>query len=362
MTRDADSAELRNQAIVVGSQDQWFVETDGGLQAGPYSAAEFAQQLEQGTLSWTTQVWRKGLKNWRAARRDDVLVMAVASVRGMSVDTRRIDALGTWAQGDDTVFDPSLDVAGAEDAEEEGATAEHVPMSPPWRGDRSGATRLPAVRLALAGLRHDEPERRADALPSLAVQPDASATTPARQRWTARLSTLLIAILAFGAGALFTSLSEPSVEPAEATSAVAPANDPQASRSARAPDVHHAAAVPSLAPQREPATSPGAAPSDAAREGKAEQSVEIVTRSLPAENEILAQLARVTASVRRCVRRADHVDIELAFEGTTGFVRDVSVRTPLRKERAACVARVLHALTVVPFVSKEFRLRHRYAF
>lgn len=322
---------MRNQAMVVGLHEQWFIETEGGVQGGPYSAAQLARLLEQGTVAWTSKVWRDGLKDWRPARRDDVLVMAVASARGMSADTRRIDALGSWAQGADTICEPAH--------EDVGDTTQHA-QPPPFSMSESEESILihPIMRDVV------RLEEAPDTAPRVAPAPE-----PVRQRWPTRLTTPLVAAAAFAAGALLTSLSESSdpVSPPATTAVLVAAHTAIAPA---APTVGEARVDVAARMSRDEAAS---TPSD----------VEVVTRSLPAMGEVRDEIERVVGAVRRCARRADHVDVEVAFEGASGHVSEAIVRTSsLRKERATCVAKVLHALAVAPFQSGEFRVHHRYLF
>ncbi len=84
--------------------EAWFVSL-GGVQQGPYTAAEFSRLLEQERLDWTTPVWRDGLKDWRPARRDAVLVTSVAGARGNGGDTMRLNSSRSFLAPEDTVVD-----------------------------------------------------------------------------------------------------------------------------------------------------------------------------------------------------------------------------------------------------------------
>jgi hypothetical protein len=77
--------------------DQWSVLMHG-RQVGPYSAEAFARGLEQQQLTWTMLVWRQGLRSWRPARRDELLVMAVAGKLGLGGETARLDGLDELMQ------------------------------------------------------------------------------------------------------------------------------------------------------------------------------------------------------------------------------------------------------------------------
>jgi len=86
------SAAVRSVPPEVPSgRETWFVSI-AGRQQGPHTAEQLASMLERGRIDWSTEVWREGLKGWRSARRDALLVTSVAGARGVANDTTRLNA------------------------------------------------------------------------------------------------------------------------------------------------------------------------------------------------------------------------------------------------------------------------------
>jgi hypothetical protein len=83
------SARLLSQDY---AEHAWYTMGAAG-QEGPFHAAQLASMLDGGDLAWTDPIWRLGLRDWRAARKDDVLVVAVANARGLDTATTRLDGL-----------------------------------------------------------------------------------------------------------------------------------------------------------------------------------------------------------------------------------------------------------------------------
>jgi hypothetical protein len=98
------------------SEHVWHTSGSAG-QAGPFDAAQLARRFDRGELAWTDEVWREGLRDWRPARKDDALVVAVANARGLDTATLRLDSLSRLLSServeeaepldDDTLVDPS---------------------------------------------------------------------------------------------------------------------------------------------------------------------------------------------------------------------------------------------------------------
>jgi hypothetical protein len=89
-TRCGAAIDLQAAAPESG-ETAWLVQTPDG-HGGPYPAAQMALIFDRGNADWSSRVWRAGLKDWRPARRDPLLVTALASVRGGggSWDTQRV--------------------------------------------------------------------------------------------------------------------------------------------------------------------------------------------------------------------------------------------------------------------------------
>lgn len=101
----AKESRISSAPPAAGSGDGWFILKADGQQVGPLSARELASLFESGELEWGSEVWRQGLKGWRAARRDPMLVTAVAGARGVANDTTRLDAARSFLAPDDTVVE-----------------------------------------------------------------------------------------------------------------------------------------------------------------------------------------------------------------------------------------------------------------
>ncbi|MFT3927965.1 MAG: GYF domain-containing protein [Myxococcales bacterium] len=97
--------EQRAKATPVPGAEEWFISVDG-TQRGPLSVHDMATMFEAGSLDWGTEVWREGLKGWRPARRDALLVTSVAGARGPVNDTTRLDAARSFLASEDTVVEP----------------------------------------------------------------------------------------------------------------------------------------------------------------------------------------------------------------------------------------------------------------
>ena len=302
----------RSRAVAVGLNEQWFVTTETGGREGPYSAGQVARLLEQGVLGWNSQIWREGLKDWRPARRDDLLVFAVASARGMASDTSRVDMLAEILQDDTFVQDePPASLPRAPET----PAPEPAAMPPP-------------------------PQPRAE----VTATPASPTSTPKRPSWLLRYSTPLIAVLAFASGVLLTQV-------ARRIGGAAAERDTGASRergdAAASPQLVRTAA--SIPENREP--SAPAARREAAR----------AMRARPEASEIQAELTRLAPSVHRCARRLGALEVEVVIDGETGRSKPAQLRAKgLRGGRLGCVTRALGALQIAPFVEPTFRLAHRY--
>lgn len=114
--------------------DVWFLLQDGE-RLGPFSAKEIGDRLDSGESSWGTDVWRGGMRDWKPARRDALLVTAVASARGKGRvgDTLKLEANTSFLPGDDTVVDRIPD---------EQQLAANQPSSGTMRVDSTSDTKL----------------------------------------------------------------------------------------------------------------------------------------------------------------------------------------------------------------------------
>lgn len=335
----------------------WFVITATG-QGGPYQAPQLGRMIDQGTIDWNTPIWREGLKNWRPARRDDVLITAVAEARGHGSETRRLDRLQhrLFAEGEDTRIDIPLSFL-----EEARDSMNGEPARPSRPETDSGALELAMAQLRAQTELHREslpggrgqgdPKSRPDLVPAEAPldrtevgKPLAVRTGPwpggvasrsgSEPRTQRRRHMLLLALGSFGAGALLTPfLVQKATEP---TAEVAPAPAPAI-----------------VAPVR-PAQEPPAAPAQAPR----------ATRALPPDSEVLSELERIGPAVRACLpESARELEVELRIDGRVGEMRKFDVLSPTMKlERVECVSQALSDLRVSPFTMSELRFRHRYRF
>ncbi|MET0344506.1 MAG: DUF4339 domain-containing protein [Polyangiales bacterium] len=320
MTPDRGQVASRaptSRVAALGLAEQWFVTDDKG-RTGPYSAARLARMLERGELAWTSQVWREGLKDWRPARRDDLLIFAVASVRGMASDTSRLDTLGDLLQQDDTRVEAERRFADDDERR--------------FAADVERAERFASATESAKVVPPDAPLQLADA----ASEDTRPTVRPLRLSWPLRLSTPLIAVGAFAAGALLTQLAHRFVT----GSAHGEHPDAPAASSPRPAPAVSAAAL-AARDDRAGATSP--------------------QRPRPDAEELEAELTRLEAPVHRCVRRAGALDVSLVIDGDSGRVDPARVQAKgVRAARLACVARALGTLEVAPFAATEYAVAHQF--
>jgi hypothetical protein len=90
---------------------------------------------------------------------------------------------------------------------------------------------------------------------------------------------------------------------------------------------------------------------------------ELVTRNLPALDEVRAELRRLGPSARRCVRDPKQgVELDVSIAGATGRPRQIDVRTPgLTPGMIECTKAALEDLQVAPFTASELSYSHHYA-
>jgi GYF domain 2 len=301
-----------------GTGELWFTMGAAG-QAGPHDAEQLAHMFDLGELAWTDKVWREGLRDWRPARRDDVLVVAVANARGLDTTTTRLDALARLlghAAGQDgkNPRDQEFERVTDEDAHE----------------DSQDDTQVDAIP---AGLASSWPVRQA-----WSTGPQRGSSRSSEMARVLRLAAL--ALLAFVGGGLIVGvagrvLSGERLKPASVQSP---------------PAAHRVAAVsPPLVPPQVVQARPS--------------SGELVKRTLPALDEVRAELRRIGPSARRCVRDPKRgVELDVTIAGVSGRPRQVDVRTSgLTPGAIECTKAAVGELEVAPFTADQLEYRHRYA-
>jgi predicted Zn finger-like uncharacterized protein len=384
--------------------ESWFVSV-GSAQQGPYEARELARMLEQERISWATPVWREGMKAWRPARRDALLVTAVAGARGFAGDTMRLSASRSFIASEDTIVDvaPSLlpeavraaeedglDAAGPEDLSSSNSETKALdtrdmglsdlgsrPVPAAWDNPQNEAFR--------AGLLLEDSHELKAAKPAQATLGEAFRSAPSLIRSvqleaTAQVSLgehadgsqprlqsfWAVAALAFAGGVLVAALWARLLGPERVPH-----------RSAEAPPVTAVIAQsrppPEPPPKRPPAAAPEAAsspgsPSTAESRPRAPSDQVALppqppTRELPSASELRDAVRSVAGDVRACLgdpRRG--VDVDIYFDGPSGRVRDVAVRHPkLSPGRQACVDHAVRRILLEPFSRPEQKLMHRFS-
>jgi hypothetical protein len=343
----------------------WLIQTADG-RAGPYSAPDMARMFDRGGAGWDSLVWRAGLKDWRAARRDPQLVTALASVRGggESWDTQRV------AGHTSLLSEISAELELEPEPPEPVLASAAVPIvaaQPAAPREQAQAFRRLEPGLAeptFADVLRSAPSILAT-LPTLEpVHGRALGRAAARrQSWLpSTQSMLLVAILAFVSGVLAAALWGRILEPQPgraSTIVVAPA--PFARELARGPASSAAGALVS-APKvatadSEAATTEGEA---AAADGVGATTL----REQPGPGELAREFKRISPDVRRCVGTpARAVDVEVFFDGASGQVAGVNLHTSrLTPGEVECTTQALRQMGVAPFRNAEHKLWHRFAF
>ncbi len=366
-----------------GGGEAWFVSL-AGTQQGPYSASEFSRLLEQERLDWTTPVWRDGLKDWRAARRDAVLVTAVAGARGNAGDTMRLNSSRSFLAPDDTVVDlrpqalhpASPQVPAADDLLSSASETQTIDARSP-----AVAAAIPKLMPSSRPAAWSSPEnasfRAGLGMPADSIQilkaenmlkpvvgppADAFRSAPALLRtgpatdstveyslgpqvgsappgnWMPKPQSMLaVAAMAFAAGVV-----------AAAGWGYFRSKQPQAPVQTQG--------VVTAAPRQPPART---APNPAITPAPSTESL----RELPDPEELRAEVRHVAPDVRRCVDDpALGVDVDIYLDGPSGRVRDVDVRSPeLPPGRMACVSHAVRQMQLVPFARQELKLMHKFS-
>jgi|GEM_PF-4082940 len=410
--------EQRAKIVSAPGGEAWFISVDGA-QRGPLSVADMANMFEAGTLDWGTEVWREGLKGWRAARRDALLVTSVAGARGAVNDTTRLDAARSFIANEDTVVEPRPGKIRARNLRSDSvdATEKHVlePRQPAAKPEP-----LPDLRPSARPQAWHSPEntafREALGLPTdSSSSQEASAVAPEAPPAVAPVADLnpsnapgptladafasasrlldeqridrtesrglfefvpphllerfkgfyeqhvnshyLVALSSFAAGVLMTAmvLGRPATSEAPA---IAEASAPPA-----------AFAVASVVPAQAPAPSERAE-SSVLPVATAQSSVTSslaapapVLRELPTVEDLRREVRKVAPDVRRCVEDPNTgVDVDIYLAGVTGRVRDVDVRSSLIPPgRAACIMNAVRKMEVSPFTRSELKLMHKFS-
>ncbi len=378
------------KGLASNGDEAWFVAL-AGIQQGPYTASEYSRLLEQERVDWTTPVWREGLKDWRPARRDAILVTAVAWARGNAGDTMRHSAIPSSLTSDDTVVDvlpvglfrssaknavletvpPPVSQAPAIEAAEGVSPAPGPKLTPSSRpaawsspenesfraglGMRSMASQLPTepnapMPAGPASSQTHAPRSAAslnragaplESTAQFDLGPPVRASVAATQSWMPNLRSMLsVAAVAFAAGVLVAASWGHWSGASEATAVKA----------------DHAV-VPARKDQAHPTPSPVARPLGTPLPAAAP------LRELPDPEELRAEVRHVAPDVKRCVQDpAMGIDVDIYLDGPSGRVRDVDVRSPLLAlSRVACVSQAVRQIQLVPFARRELKLMHKFS-
>lgn len=335
-------------AVPESGETTWLIQTADG-QAGPFSAPQMALMFDRSSADWNSLVWRAGLKDWRAARRDPQLVTALASVRGGggSWDTQRVaghtsllselSAELELAPPEPPLTSAAVPIAAAQPAATR-ERAESFRRLEPGLAEPTFADVLRSAPSILATLPTLEPAH------ARAV----GRAAPSRQSWLpSTQSMLLVASLAFGLGVLAAALWGRVIERQRArVSTVVVAALPQARELAQRPALS-ASAGPVAAPQ---ASTDGAGAT--------------ALQEQPAASELAGEFKRISPDVRRCLGTpARAVDVEVFLDGASGQVAGVNLHTSrLTPGEVECTTHALRQLHVAPFRNAEHKLWHRFAF
>ncbi|HEX5658265.1 MAG TPA: DUF4339 domain-containing protein [Polyangiales bacterium] len=276
----------------------WYTMGAAG-QEGPFEPAQLVGMFDRGDLAWTDDVWRPGLRDWRPARKDDVLVVAVAGARGLDTATMRLDAL------------PAL-----------------FESQPATRGDDTLVDVIPA------GLTSSWPLH-----PALPPTVRTSRTSVLARGL--KLATL--ALLAFVGGGLIVGLVGRMSQLARPAQVDARGSSARERDAEAAPLSVASASMVSVAPVR---------PSSGER----------VKRTLPALDEVRAELTRLASSARLCARDPKlGIELALTIAGASGRPRQIEVLTPhMTPGQLECTKSALAELRVAPFTADELYFDHHY--
>jgi hypothetical protein len=350
--------------------ERWFTRR-GEEPAGPYSASELSDLLAHGRLTWGSEVWREGLSSWREARRDELLVLGVASARGLGDATTRLDAVHSLLHAQAT---PALD-DGLEfldlDPDQEGAAVAH----PRARGPRLESEE----ELDLDDLEADElyckgerPREQGSAPHPSAGRSSAEVVTgrlprdslPGRAR-RPRSGTLVTALAAFVVGALL-ALGPLLGQAARELLGSLRTTDPslEARPRARESSIEEPAAQLGASPP--PASAPWAAPPVAPHVPAP------ALRARPTQPELRAALRKLSPVLRHCMRDPrEGLTLELVVDGSSGSARQLDVASlappsalsdgaSLAAGELECISDVFVDFHIPPFTEPTARSKYRY--
>jgi hypothetical protein len=350
---DQCSAPLALPAVEVGPDTSWLVLMPQG-QAGPYNAAQMAELVDHASIDWGSLVWRAGLKSWRPARRDPMLVTAVASAQGASAfgDTQRVGIRPrSFLPATDTVVEPVHRALAGRASEVFARAAQTEPIVsddaftqvtqrvPPSGPVDTGP--LPPARKMAPALR--EPAHP-DTQPVLA-----RASAPVS--WLPTLQSMsMVALVAFAFGVLAAALWGRYVVRHDAlraqTVVVRPARQP-------VPVTEPVRALPPVA------TGAGTSP-----QVDVQSLSTHVMSEQPSEAELRREVRRVSPDVRRCLDDLSRgADVEAFFEGKTGRVSELNLRTTdLSPGGAECVTEAIRQMQFEPFQRESYRFSYRFSY
>jgi hypothetical protein len=339
-------------AVEIGPDTSWLVLMPHG-QAGPYSVVEMAELFDDGSIDWSSLVWRPGLKGWRAARRDAQLITSVSTARGSGAfgDTQRVSmSPRTLWPATDTVVEP-LKRALERRPNELFALATARALGP----DNEDAFTQVTHRIAASEPTVADAFRSA---PSIVVAAKLDAPNPDTQPVLARSSApaswlpsvqsmALVAIVAFGFGVFAAALWGRLFarrEQRAATMVVRPAPKPVAE------------AVPLRPP--ESAAVGSAVALDVQSLAAAERP------ELPPDAELRREVRRISPDVRRCIDDLSRgAEIEIYFAGPDGRVSDLRLRTlGLSPGRVECIRQAVRQMQVSPFQRSSYKFWHRFSY
>jgi hypothetical protein len=308
--------------------------------------------VDHASIDWGSLVWRAGLKSWRPARRDPMLVTAVASAQGASAfgDTQRVGMRPrSFLPATDTVVEPlHRALAGrASDAFTRAATTEPIVSEDAFtqvtqRVPPSGPVDADALR----------PARKIAPTPREPAHPDTQpvlARASAPVSWLPTLQSMsMVALVAFAFGVLAAALWGRFVVRHDALRA-----QTVVVRQTRQP-------VPVTEPvQALPPAAVGAGPQLEV------QSLSTHVRSeQPSEAELRREVRRISPDVRRCLDDLSRgADVEAFFEGESGRVSELNLRTTdLSPGSAECITEAIRQMQFEPFQRERYRFSYRFSY
>jgi len=88
------------------------------------------------------------------------------------------------------------------------------------------------------------------------------------------------------------------------------------------------------------------------------------SHDLPTDGELRREAKRVSPDVRRCVDNLTHgAELEIYFEGRTGRVAEVKLRTQrLTPGRVECITQAVRQMQVEPFRNQQYKYWHKFSY